>query len=148
MDPGSFELHIPSSPGSEKEAMQNAARVARGMGFSEDRVQDLMTAVSEACINAMEHGNKMDSKAMVGVSLRTEDKRLEVSVRDEGAGGDIETIKAEAGMPDMDSKIDGTDDRKRGWGIFLINQLMDEVEFLSDKDSGNVVKMVIHLEKP
>ena len=147
MDPASFELHIPSSPGSEKEAMEKTARVARRMGFSEERINDLKTAVSEACINAMEHGNRMNSKAMVGVSLRMENKRLEVSVRDEGAGGGLETGKAGKGMPDMDSKIDGTDDQKRGWGIFLIDQLMDEVEFLSDKDGGSVVKMVIHLEK-
>ena len=147
MGSGSFELHIPSNPGSEKEAMDSAARVAREMGFSEDRVQDLMTAVSEACINAMEHGNRMNSKAMVGVRLKAEDTRLEVSVQDEGAREGFEAAMETTGKPDMAMKIEGTDDSTRGWGIFLINQLMDEVEFLSEEKSGNVVKMVIHLDK-
>ena len=58
---GKVELHIPSVPGAEKVAMERAAEVARGMGFSDDRIEDLKTAVSEACINAMEHGNRMDA---------------------------------------------------------------------------------------
>ena len=52
-----IELKIPSQPGFEKVAMHTAGDCARIMGMSEERVQDVMTAVSEACINAMEHGN-------------------------------------------------------------------------------------------
>ena len=78
------ELHIPNTIGSEKAAIEKAASIAREMGFSEDRVEDLKTAVSEACINAIEHGNKFDLNTKVGVTLAFDDTALEVTVHDEG----------------------------------------------------------------
>lgn len=53
-----IELHIPSVLGFERVAMETAASVAKKIGFTEDRIEDLKTAVSEACLNAIEHGNK------------------------------------------------------------------------------------------
>jgi len=134
-----FQLHLPSMLGCEKVAMDFAASVARSMNFPADRVEDLKTAVAEACTNAIEHGNKMDASMKVGISLTVDKGRLQVAVQDEGAGiGRIPT-------PNIDSKIEGKSD-PRGWGIFLIKSLMDEVTFESTPE-GNVVKMIIHLEK-
>lgn len=56
------ELRLPTRLGVEKVAMSTAASVAGIMGFSADRVEDLKTAVAEACINAIEHGNKLDDR--------------------------------------------------------------------------------------
>jgi serine/threonine-protein kinase RsbW len=64
-----IELYIPNTIGSEKAAINKAASIAREMGFSDDRVEDLKTAVSEACINAIEHGNKFDRDTKVGIIL-------------------------------------------------------------------------------
>jgi serine/threonine-protein kinase RsbW len=104
---GKVELHIASVPGAEKAAMERAAEVARGMGFSDDRIEDLKTAVAEACINAMEHGNKMDASTKVGVTFTVTGKNLQVDVRD----------------------------------------LMDEVQFGSAPEGGNLVRMIIHLDR-
>ena len=135
-----FELHVPSVLGCEKVAMDFAASVAAAMNFPADRVEDLKTAVAEACTNAIEHGNKMDSSTKVGVTLTVVDGRLQVDVQDEGRGvGAVPT-------PDIDKKMAGESDR-RGWGIFLINSLMDEVTFESTPEGKNVVKMIIHLER-
>jgi len=134
-----FQLHLPSTLGCEKVAMDFAASVAKNMNFPADRVEDLKTAVAEACINAIEHGNKMDASMKVGISLTVDRDRLQVAVHDEGAG--IEGVAS----PHLDSKMEGKTDR-RGWGIFLIKSLMDEVTFESTPE-GNVVKMIIHLEK-
>lgn len=134
------ELHIPSVPGAEKVAMERAAEVARGMGFSDDRIEDLKTAVSEACINAMEHGNKMDATTKVGVTLTVTERNLQVDVRDQGKGvGDVAT-------PDIDEKMEGKE-KPRGWGIFLIRGLMDKVQFGSSPEGGGVVRMIIHLDR-
>ncbi|MBC8233261.1 ATP-binding protein [bacterium] len=46
------------------------------MGFSEDRIEDLKTAVDEACINAIKHGNKENADVKVLVELIAEDTRL------------------------------------------------------------------------
>ena len=135
-----IELHIPSVMGYEKIAMECAASMAKKMGFTEDRIEDLKTAVSEACLNAIEHGNKMDTSTKVGITLTAEESRLQVSVKDEGKGiGEVPT-------PSIESKIKG-EDRSRGWGIFLIKRLVNEVTFGRSPEGGNVTKMVIYLEK-
>jgi serine/threonine-protein kinase RsbW len=141
MDPeNKIELHIPSVMGYEKIAMETAASMAKRMGFTDDRIEDLKTAVAEACLNAIEHGNKMDTRTKVAITLTMEDSKLQVTVKDEGKG------VGEIGSPNIESKIEGKD-KTRGWGIFLIKSLMDEVKFESSPEGGNIVKMIIYLEK-
>ncbi len=79
-DKNSIELRLPSRLGYEKVAMGTAASVAKIMGFAEERIEDLKTAVAEACINAMEHGNKLDESLIVGVILSMDASGLEVKV--------------------------------------------------------------------
>ena len=134
------ELHIPSIMGFEKVAMECSASVAKKMGFTEDRIEDLKTAVAEACLNAIEHGNKMDTKTKVGITLTVEESKLQVSVKDQGKG--IGQIL----IPSIEKKIAG-DDKPRGWGIFLIKSLVNEVSFEPSPEGGNVTKMIIYLEK-
>ena len=141
MDPDkNIELHIPSVMGYEKIAMECAASVAKKMGFTENRIEDLKTAVAEACLNAIEHGNKLDTSTKVGITLTVEESRLQVAVKDEGKGID------QVPTPSIESKIKG-EDKPRGWGIFLIKSLVNEVTFESRPGGGNVTKMVIYLEK-
>ena len=135
-----IELHIPSVMGYEKVAMGCAASVAQKMGFTEDRIEDLKTAVGEACLNAIEHGNKMDTSTKVGITLTVGESRLQVSVKDQGRGLDKVTV------PNIENQIEGKD-KPRGWGIFLIKSLMNEVTFETSPGGGNVTKMVIYLEK-
>src|SRR6058998_1669292 len=127
-----FELHLPSAPGVEKVAMDFAAAVAKTMNFPAERVEDLKTAVAEACLNAIEHGNKADASTKVGITLTIEESNLRVDVQDAGTGiGQVEN-------PNIQKKIAGKE-KPRGWGIFLIKNLMDEVKFESKPEGGNVV---------
>ena len=135
-----IELHIPSVMGYEKVAMECAASMAKKMGFTEDRIEDLKTAVAEACLNAIEHGNKMDTSTKVGITLTVEESKLQVSVKDQGKG--IDQILT----PSIENKVEGKD-KPRGWGIFLIKSLVNEVTFEQSPEGGNVTKMVIYLEK-
>ena len=135
-----FELHVPSTLGSEKLAMDFAAEVARRMNFPADRVEDLKTAVAEACMNAIEHGNKLDASTRVGIRLIMGTDRLQVSVQDNGAG------VGKIARPDLESRMQGCVD-PRGWGIYLIENLVDEVTFAATAEGG-VVNMLIYLEKP
>ena len=135
-----LELRIPNAFGYEKIAMNFAATVAKDMGLPEERVEDLKTAVSEACLNAIEHGHKMDVSMKVGIVLDVEEMNLQVTVQDKGAEiGLVET-------PNIDDKVEGKSDR-RGWGIFLIKNLVDEVKFETTPEGGNLVRMIIYLEK-
>ena len=135
-----LELHIPNAFGYEKVAMNFAAKAAKDMGLSDARIEDLKTAVSEACLNAIEHGNKMDATMKVGIVLNVEELKLHVTVQDEGS--EIGPVKT----PNIEDKIEGRSNN-RGWGIFLIKSLMDEVKFETAPEGGNLVRMVIHLDK-
>ena len=133
------EMHIPNILGSEKTAIGKAVSVAQEMGFSNDRVEDLKTALAEACINAIEHGNKFDINSKVGITIASDETSLEVTVHDEGDGIDPENI------PKKREEPNGFPIR-RGYGIFLIRNLMNETTFASEPGKGNDVKMIIHLE--
>jgi serine/threonine-protein kinase RsbW len=136
-----IEVHIPSILGYEKVAMDAAGAVARLMGFHQSKIEDLKTAVSEACINAIEHGNRCKKATMVLVSLNIDNKRLEVRVKDEGKG-----VKKKVPAPEIEKQINGGE-HPRGWGMFLIKQLVDEVEFKKLPNAGHVVKMVVHINQ-
>jgi serine/threonine-protein kinase RsbW len=90
------EVRLPSRMGFEKVAMSTAAAVAKLMGFRDDRVEDLKTAVAEACINAIEHGNRLNEKLSVGVVLSAGEDSLEVKVIDDGTG-----MKMHPAKPDI-----------------------------------------------
>ena len=132
------ELYIPNTIGSEKAAIEKAASIATELGFSADRVEDLKTAVSEACINAIEHGNKFDLNTKVGITLAFDETALEVTVHDEGNGINPEKIPKTREEPNGFPK-------RRGYGIFLIRNLVNEMSFASEPGKGNDVKMIIHL---
>jgi serine/threonine-protein kinase RsbW len=122
-----IELRLPSRLGFEKIAMSTASSVAKLMGFAPDRVEDLKTAVAEACINAMEHGNKLDESL--------------IKVLDTGTGPP-EGVHA----PDMDKKMHG-EEASRGMGMFLIQSLVDEAEWVSAPLTGSYARLVIRLNK-
>ncbi|MCX6137760.1 MAG: ATP-binding protein [Ignavibacteriales bacterium] len=135
-----IQLHLPSILGFEKVAMESAASVAAIMGFTNDRIDDLRTAISEACVNAIEHGNKQVETEKVIVTLTIEESKLQVDVQDKG-----KQFLPEVGKPNIAKKIDGSLP-PRGWGMFLIKSLMDEVAF-SSQDDGNTTTMIIYLHK-
>lgn len=137
-----MELRIPSVLGYEKLAMDFAASAARLLKLPEQRIEDLRTAVSEACINAIEHGHHFDAGVRIGIVLTLEEKTLEIDVSDE-ADDNIGQVPT----PDIDEKIAGRD-VPRGWGVFLIKNLVDDVQFETNAGKGNRVKMIFHVGRP
>lgn len=136
------EVRLPSRMGYEKVAMSTASAVAKLMGFREDRVEDLKTAVAEACINAIEHGNRLNEALSVGVVLSAGPDKLEVKVLDDGKG-----IKKQPVKPDIDRKMHGEED-PRGLGMFLIQALVDEAEWVAGSEGkSSYVRLVIRLDK-
>jgi serine/threonine-protein kinase RsbW len=140
--PTTVEVRLPSRMGFEKVAMSTAAAVAKLMGFREDRVEDLKTAVAEACINAIEHGNRLNEKLSVGVVLAVGPDELEIKVIDDGKG-----MKKQPAKPDIDRKMLG-EEGPRGMGMFLIQALVDEAEWVVGSDGkSSYVRLVIRLDK-
>jgi serine/threonine-protein kinase RsbW len=139
--PEKVEIFLPSTLGYEKVARNAAEAVAEEMGFSADRIEDLKTAIAEACMNAIEHGNLEDHTTSVTVLLTAAPNRqLEIRVADEGLKPMPDEVPAPGRVAD--------DGAIRGMGMFFISQLVDEVEFTRLPQGGNQVRMVIYLTPP
>jgi serine/threonine-protein kinase RsbW len=140
-----IELKIPSETGFEKVAMNTAGDCARMLGMAEDRVEDVKTAVAEACINAMEHGNACDVNTKVYVAMTLSQDRLEIDVVDEGRSG---PPPDDVAAPDVGAQIDGLAP-PGGMGLFVIKALVDEADFVEpDMGVGTQFRMVIHVQRP
>ena len=135
----SIEISLPNQLGYERIAMACSASFAKMLGLSPERIEDLKTIVSEAAINAMQHGNKERPDARVTVSMNFKDDTIHVAVMDEGDG-----VKALLPKPDIDRIVNNLDP-PIGFGTFLIRELADQVEFDKTADGVSVVKMAIKL---
>ena len=139
LDRETIEVNLPNEIGYERIAMACSASFAKIVGFVPDRIEDLKTVVSEACLNAMEHGNKGHPDARVIITMDYKENAITVSVIDEGTG--VQKIPAE---PDIRKKIEKLE-TPRGLGIFLIKQLADKVDLNQMTKDGHVVRMVIRM---
>src|SRR5436190_1673539 len=102
-------------------------------GIGDDRVDDLKLAVSEACTNAIEAHDAIDTDERVIVRCRDDETGLEVEIEDRGAGFDPSLLPDHPPVTDPDRlKFE------RGLGVPLIKTLVDEVEF-SSSSAGTAV---------
>jgi serine/threonine-protein kinase RsbW len=135
------ELKIPGELGYERVAREAAATVARRLGFSPERLDELQTAVDEACTNAIRHGSKSDSRMKVVVVLSADENKLDILVKDPGAG---DLPPAEVVAPDIKAQVEGRSPTG-GLGLWLIRQMVDEAYFVEDDESGgNQFRMIIY----
>ena len=140
LDDRTVEVNLPNVNGYERIAMECSASFARIGGLIKERIEDLKTAVSEACLNAMEHGNKGRPESRVVVTMNIGEKDFRVSVMDEGTG--IPVIPQGV---DIKRKVENQEP-PNGLGLFLIKQLVDQVEFNEMTDRGHAVKMILKME--
>lgn len=135
-----YEMIIPMGDDTELIAAHTAEQIARRINFRPEAINQIKTAVVEACINAAEHSLSPDRK--IYQRFKVESDKLVVTISSRGvmvpttAGKNGEsvdqTVAGEAGG--IKTK------QKRGWGLQLIKTLMDEVEFES-VDDGTRLRM-------
>jgi len=133
------KLSIPSVLGYERIALATVEAMAQRMGFTPEKVDALKTAVSEACLNAIEHGNKQDASLNVLVTFIPTDSDLQIEVLDQGKG-----LVEEPKRPRIEDKIAGKD-HSRGWGLFLIEHFVDEMVIERQPEGGNKTRLLLHL---
>ena len=140
LDDQAIELSLPNIIGYERIAMGCIDSFATSVGFGKERIEDLKTAVAEACINAMQHGNKDRPSERVIVNMTFANGSFNISVIDKGQGipdplpndPNIERIVANLDPP-------------TGFGLFLIKKLVDQVDFNEKTMRGHGVRMVFNL---
>lgn len=119
---------LPSEPGNERQAMNRVAEMLRRTGLAENRIEQVKTAVAEATMNAMEHGNHYQADLPVYISVLHSAGQVVIRIVDHGGGKQI----LEAAEPDLEAKLQGLQS-PRGWGLFLIKNMVDDLRISSDE---------------
>ncbi len=135
-----LEFSLPSAEGNEREAMRLVGDVAAAAGLEAARLERLKTAVAEATMNAMEHGNGFDADLQVDIAVARSDSALLVRITDHGGGREIPPAET----PDLEAKLEGTQS-PRGWGLYLISNMVDEVRTESD-EHRHTLELVMRLK--
>ncbi len=130
---------LASLPGNEREAAEQVATAVLNLGLLSPRqIERLKTATAEAIMNAMEHGNRYDSEKRVEIAVRNTQKRLVVSVTDQGRG----PIGPTPPPPDLQAKLAG-EQPPRGWGLWLIQNMADEMNVIAD-DHRHTLELIFY----
>ena len=124
------ELKLPVIPDIELTATKTAEVISKHMNLSEEKTGEISMAIIESCINAFEHSKTKE----IYIHFIVSDDKLTVKVIDHGKGFD----KSKVEIPNIENKLKS--ERKRGWGLQLVAELMDTVEYDSD-ESGTTVTM-------
>jgi anti-sigma regulatory factor (Ser/Thr protein kinase) len=133
------EFELASEPGNEREAIARVEAAVAGAGLEQARLDRLKTAVGEATMNAMEHGNEYRADRPVSIRVLGSADTLRVQVSD--LGGVTELPERE--IPDLEAKLAGRQ-KPRGWGLFLIEQMVDEARVTGD-EGRRTLELVVRL---
>jgi serine phosphatase RsbU (regulator of sigma subunit)/CHASE1-domain containing sensor protein/anti-sigma regulatory factor (Ser/Thr protein kinase) len=134
------DFALPSERGNERQAMEEVARVVSGLGLPEKSLERLKTAVAEATMNAMEHGNKYNPDVPVKIQVWLLEKRLLVRIIDRGSAPLPSSTKE---VPDLETKLESMQ-TPRGWGLFLIQKMVDEIRVSGNPDH-HTIELVMYL---
>jgi serine phosphatase RsbU (regulator of sigma subunit)/anti-sigma regulatory factor (Ser/Thr protein kinase) len=132
-------FEVASEPGNERQAMERIAELVAPLGLETSRLERLKTAVAEATMNAMEHGNQYRASAPVQIVVKKNASALAVTITDQGGGQPI--VQKET--PDLLAKLAG-EQSPRGWGLFLIKNMVDEMS-IHTGESHHTVELILHL---
>jgi serine phosphatase RsbU (regulator of sigma subunit)/anti-sigma regulatory factor (Ser/Thr protein kinase) len=133
------EFELSSAPGNEREAIDRVASAVAALGLEAVRLDRLKTAVGEATMNAMEHGNEYRDDRPVSIRVLHDGDRLRVQVSDRGSAAEVHPAEA----PDLEAKLAG-EQTPRGWGLFLIEKMVDEANVTGD-GTRRTLELVVYL---
>lgn len=132
-----YEMIVPMGDDTEMIAAHAIEEIARRHHFEPKAITQMKTALVEACINATEHSLSPDRR--IYQKFTVEDDKIIITIYNRGV-----KIPAKK-VAESITKIE-PDETRRGWGLKLMQTLMDEVEF-EQIDDGTRISMVKYLKK-
>lgn len=138
-----IEMKVPAKAEYVGVVRLSTSGIANRMGFNYEEIEDLKVAISEAMSNATTHAYEKDEGGEVTIGFGVYPDRLEVMVADRGGSFDLNSIKADIGPFENNKSIEEV--REGGFGLFLIEALMDKVEIKNDY--GVIVLMTKYLHE-
>jgi serine/threonine-protein kinase RsbW len=124
---------LPTVPSAITGVCKEVAEALQQNNYSEDDVFAVRLALEEAFLNALKHGNKMDSSKKITIEYTLGPERVEISLVDEGSGFDPDSVP--------DPRYGENLYKSEGRGLFLMRSYMDAVSF---EQQGSRVRMVRH----
>jgi len=130
-------ISIPPIEGIEDIPIAAIEVLAGKMGFSPDKTQDIVQALTEACVNAIMYAN---NDADVEIVVYATHNALVLEVRDKGSGFNPADIKA----PDFElmQQVGGGGG---GFGLHMIKALVDKLE-IDSSPAGTTIRMSKYLQ--
>lgn len=125
----SRELVLPNEPIRVSEIRAFVGSFLSDMRAPVDVSQEVLLAVGEAAANAHRHGRKPEGRSEIRVRCLLEGPRVEIAIADDGPGFDVGAAELN-GLPDRFAS--------GGRGLFLIRQLMDDVDIASSVEGTTV----------
>ncbi|MCZ0702678.1 serine/threonine-protein kinase RsbW [Natronobacillus azotifigens] len=135
------EMKVPAKPEYVGVVRLSVSGIANRMGFTYEEIEDLKVAISEAITNATTHAYRESEQGEVTIGFGIYQNRLEVMVADHGGSFDLAKVKDGIGPYRHTEPIESL--REGGFGLFLIDALMDKVEIKNDY--GVIVLMTKNL---
>lgn len=132
---------LSSAPGNERRVMERVAQATQALKLSPQQMDRLNTAVSEAALNAIEHGNQYQASLPVEVDVAVSQSALRVTITDRGASGTYATAEA----PDLQAKLAGAQS-PRGWGLFLIKSMVDSMRIV-ESTNQHTIELMLNLDE-
>jgi serine/threonine-protein kinase RsbW len=125
-------VSIPMLPDMELAVSGLATALAQTIDLDEDKVDEIKMAIIEACLNAFEHSDSRDRQVHVHFLIKPE--KLIITIRDNGQGFNTKSIVS----PNI-KQVMKSDGSKRGWGLHIIQSLMDDVKIESDQNGTAII---------
>ena len=116
-------------------------QAASEAGFNEKEIYAVELAVDEACSNIIEHAYGGEGKGEIECTCNDTNDGLEIIIRDDGRPFDPGLI------PSPNFSVDLDELEPRGAGLFLIRNMMDDVDFVFSENKGNELRMVKRKQK-
>jgi serine/threonine-protein kinase RsbW len=132
-----YTLEIESNPNNLITVEEFVNYFAKDIGIPEARMNGLMLSVTEATTNAIIHANKCDESKLVKIHVKVEDRKVIISVKDEGVGFDPQKI------PDPTEPENLLKDSGRG--VYLMRFYMDDLKY-NITPNGTETILVLNLD--
>jgi anti-sigma regulatory factor (Ser/Thr protein kinase) len=130
---------LASVPGNERAAIAGVSESVAGLNLPARRLEKLKTAVAEATMNAIEHGNDNRSDLAVDIEVVLSGADIIVAITDRGGRGDAGRLDkhGDGEVPDLARKLSG-DQGPGGWGLYLIRNMVDGMEVTTSEERRTV----------
>jgi serine/threonine-protein kinase RsbW len=133
---------IPSKDRFIDQAQVFLARLAKGLGMDEEKLDGFLTVMKELILNAHRHGHQYDESKRIVLRWREFPDKVQLTIEDEGPGFDHRGILA--GVREKDAASAARERYQAGGfgglGFQLITRMSDELHY---NDAGNVVTFAV-----